>query len=227
MSRHMVFMGSPGTGKTTIARIVSRIYKALGVLSKGHLVETDRAGLVAGYVGQTASNVKKVVESAIGGILFIDEAYSLTYSDSAADFGQEAIDTIVKLMEDNRDDLIVIVAGYEQEMKDFINSNPGLKSRFNKYITFNDYTSEELFEIFMMLVNKNMFIIDEEATIYMKKLLEEKAIEEGFGNGRGVRNCFEKLLEIQANRIVSVENISDRDLQTITKDDVISLYSEC
>ena len=227
MSRHMVFMGSPGTGKTTIARIVSRIYKALGVLSKGHLVETDRAGLVAGYVGQTASNVKKVVESAIGGILFIDEAYSLTYSDSAADFGQEAVDTIVKLMEDNRDDLIVIVAGYEQEMKDFINSNPGLKSRFNKYITFNDYTSEELFEIFMMLVNKNMFIIDEEATIYMKKLLEEKAIEEGFGNGRGVRNCFEKLLEIQANRIVSVENISDRDLQTITKDDVISLYSEC
>jgi len=227
MSRHMVFMGSPGTGKTTIARIVSRIYKVLGVLSKGHLVETDRAGLVAGYVGQTASNVKKVVESAIGGILFIDEAYSLTYSDSAADFGQEAVDTIVKLMEDNRDNLIVIVAGYEQEMKDFINSNPGLKSRFNKYINFKDYTAEELFDIFMMLVNKNMFIIDEEAKLYMKKLLDEKSTEEGFGNGRGVRNCFEKLLEIQANRIVSVENISDSDLQTITKDDIISLYSEC
>jgi len=227
MSRHMVFMGSPGTGKTTIARIVSRIYKVLGVLSKGHLVETDRAGLVAGYIGQTASNVKKVVENAIGGILFIDEAYSLTYSDSAADFGQEAVDTIVKLMEDNRDDLVVIVAGYENEMKDFINSNPGLKSRFNKYIKFKDYTAEELFDIFMMLVNKNMFIITEEAKLYMKKLLEEKCTEEGFGNGRGVRNCFEKLLEIQANRIVSVPDISDSELQTITKDDVISLYSEC
>lgn len=223
MSRHMVFTGSPGTGKTTIARIIARIYKALGVLSKGHLVETDRAGLVAGYVGQTATNVKKVVESAIGGVLFIDEAYSLTYSDDSADFGKEAIDALVKLMEDNRENLVVIVAGYENEMKDFINSNPGLSSRFNKYINFADYTSDELFEIFMLLVNKNGFIVEEETGVIMKSFLAGKSKEENFGNGRGVRNCFEKLLEIQANRVVEISDILDKDLQTILADDVNKL----
>ncbi len=223
MSRHMVFTGSPGTGKTTIARIIARIYKVLGVLSKGHLVETDRAELVAGYVGQTAANVKKVAESALGGILFIDEAYSLTYSDSSADFGREAVDTLVKFMEDNRKDLVVIVAGYPNEMKSFINSNPGLVSRFNKYINFKDYTIAELFEIFMRMIAKNMFIIGEEASIKLKEFLELKSKEKGFGNGRGVRNCFEKLLEIQANRVISIENISDKELQTISKEDVMNL----
>jgi len=223
ISRHMVFTGSPGTGKTTIARIIARIYKSLGTLSKGHLVETDRAGLVAGYIGQTAANVKKVVESAIGGILFIDEAYSLTYSKDSADFGKEAIDALVKLMEDNRENLIVIVAGYENEMKNFINSNPGLASRFSKYIGFKDYTPEELFDIFMLLANKNMFMISKDAIPEIKNFLENKSKEEGFGNGRGVRNSFEKLLEIQANRIVTIENISDEELQMITLEDVIKL----
>lgn len=223
MSRHMVFTGSPGTGKTTIARIIARIYKTLGVLSKGHLVETDRAGLVAGYVGQTAANVKKVVDSAVGGILFIDEAYSLSYSDDSSDFGKEAIDALVKLMEDNRDDLVVIVAGYENEMRDFINSNPGLSSRFNKYISFPDYTDEELFEIFKLLVNKNAFIVDKDAELRMKARLAEKSQKEGFGNGRGVRNCFEKLLEIQANRVVNISDITDEELQTIKIEDVDKL----
>lgn len=220
MSRHMVFTGNPGTGKTTIARIIARIYKALGVLSKGHLVETDRAGLVAGYVGQTAANVKKVVDSAIGGVLFIDEAYTLTYSEDSNDFGKEAVDTLVKLMEDNREDLVVIVAGYENEMKDFINSNPGLSSRFNKYINFLDYTESELFEIFMLLVNKNGFIIPEETTVSVKEMLNRKSKEENFGNGRGVRNCFEKILEVQANRVVGIADITDNELQTILVGDV-------
>jgi len=226
ISRHMVFTGSPGTGKTTIARIISRLYKALGVLSKGHLIETDRSGLVAGYIGQTAGNVKKVVESAIGGVLFIDEAYSLTYSNDSADFGKEAIDALVKLMEDNRENLVVIVAGYENEMKDFINSNPGLASRFSKYIKFKDYTADELFDIFMLLVNKNMFMLSRDAIDEIKRFLEVKGKVEGFGNGRGVRNCFEKLLEIQANRIVSIQSITDEELQMITKEDVLKLTSE-
>ena len=220
MSRHMVFTGNPGTGKTTIARIIARIYKSLGVLSKGHLTEVDRSSLVAGYVGQTANNVKKVVEGALGGILFIDEAYSLVYSENSGDFGQEAIDALVKLMEDHREDLVVIVAGYKKEMEDFLNSNPGLKSRFNKYIEFQDYSLEEMLAIFMTMIQKNGFKLEEGGDEIIKSVLKEKQANPNFGNGRGVRNCFEKLLEIQANRIVCIDKVTDDELQLITMKDI-------
>ena len=149
MSLHLVFSGNPGTGKTTVARLLSKIYNKIGILSKGHLVETDRSGLVGGYVGQTAIKTQDVIKSAMGGILFIDEAYSLATS-SENDYGKEAIDTILKAMEDNRDDLIVIVAGYTQLMDNFLHSNPGLESRFNKFIEFKDYDADELYDIFML-----------------------------------------------------------------------------
>ena len=151
MSFHMVFVGNPGTGKTTVARLISGLYAAIGVLSKGQLVEVDRSGLVAGYVGQTALKTQEVIQSALGGVLFIDEAYSLARKGMENDFGREAIDTLVKLMEDHRDDFLVIVAGYTQEMHDFLTSNPGLISRFNKYIDFPDYTDDELMQILELM----------------------------------------------------------------------------
>lgn len=217
MSYHMVFTGSPGTGKTTVARLVARIYKELGLLSKGTLVETDRSGLVAGYVGQTALKVKEVVEKAIGGVLFIDEAYSLAGAGAAGnDFGAEAIDTLVKLMEDHRDDLVVIVAGYTEEMKQFLASNTGLVSRFNKFIEFPDYTEEELVQIFVSMADKMAMTLTEEVTEKLQACLTgmtagEKQI---FGNARGVRNLFEKAVVYQANRLVeqaepTVEELSE------------------
>ena len=162
MSLHMVFSGNPGTGKTTIARMMARIYRSLGVLSKGQLIEVDRSGLVAGYVGQTATKTAKVVESAIGGVLFIDEAYSLT-SKSENDFGSEAIDTLLKAMEDHREDLVVIVAGYDGLMDDFIHSNPGLESRFNRYLHFDDYTVDEMLSILDMQLKKGQYTLDDAA----------------------------------------------------------------
>ena len=223
MSYHMVFSGNPGTGKTTVARLVSEIYKELGVLSKGTLTETDRAGLVAGYVGQTALKVKEVVEKALGGVLFIDEAYTLTSSEASNDFGQEALDTLVKMMEDNRDDLIVIVAGYKDEMQHFLKANTGLVSRFNKFIDFPDYSLDELVEIFHGMAYRAGFIVDEEATAalqeYLSKL-DERALK-NFGNARGIRNTFEKIVVNQANRIVTYQEPTVLQLTMICKEDIV------
>ena len=206
MSFHMVFTGNPGTGKTTVARLVAKIYKQLGFLSQGQLIETDRSGLVAGYVGQTAGKVTEVVTSALGGILFIDEAYALARKGMDNDFGREAIDTLVKLMEDNRDDLVVIVAGYTDEMHDFLTSNPGLISRFNKYIDFPDYTDDELMAILAMNAKKQGYVISDDANQAVRDMLEGMTVSDrlDFGNARGMRNTLEKLVQGQANRLAAV-----------------------
>lgn len=225
MSYHMVFTGNPGTGKTTVARIIAGIYKELGLLTNGTLIETDRAGLVAGYVGQTAIKVTEVVEKAIGGVLFIDEAYSLTNNTSGNDFGNEAIDTLVKLMEDHRDDLVVIVAGYKKEMEAFLKSNTGLVSRFNKFIEFKDYSVEELVDILKRLASKSALIIDDEAIEYVSTALGKmtKAARNRFGNARGIRNVFEKIVTKQANRLVTYENPSMEQLTQIKLEDAIDV----
>lgn len=222
MSFHMVFTGNPGTGKTTVARLVAKIYKQLGFLSKGQLIETDRSGLVAGYVGQTAGKVTEVVNSALGGILFIDEAYALARKGMENDFGREAIDTLVKLMEDNRDDLVVIVAGYTDEMHDFLTSNPGLISRFNKYIDFKDYTDEELMAILHMNAGRQGYEVSEGADEVVKAMLTSMTLSErlDFGNARGMRNTLEKLVQAQANRIAAVQGEVTREmLIAITEED--------
>lgn len=221
MSLHLVFSGNPGTGKTTVARLLGEIYSKIGILSKGHLVETDRSGLVAGYVGQTAIKTQDKIKEAMGGILFIDEAYSLSASKGENDFGEEAIDTILKAMEDNRDDFIVIVAGYPQLMDDFLHSNPGLESRFNKHLYFDDYNPQELFEIFVSMEEKSSLKLDEKAEKFLKGHFEDvyKCRGDNFANGRYVRNIFEKVLSNQANRLVNIEDISDDDLNTLTIED--------
>ena len=222
MSFHMVFTGNPGTGKTTVARLVAKIYKQLGFLSKGQLIETDRSGLVAGYVGQTAGKVTEVVNSALGGILFIDEAYALARKGMENDFGREAIDTLVKLMEDNRDDLVVIVAGYTQEMHDFLTSNPGLISRFNKYIDFKDYTDEELVAILHMNAGRQGYEVAREAETVVRDMLGAMTLSErlDFGNARGMRNTLEKLVQAQANRIANMQGEVTRDmLVALTEED--------
>jgi len=225
MSFHLVFSGNPGTGKTTVARIVGKIYRALGILSKGQLVEVDRSGLVAGYVGQTAIKTKGVVDSALGGVLFIDEAYTLAPENADKDFGQEAIDTILKAMEDHRDDFVVIVAGYDDLMPRFIDSNPGLKSRFNKYIFFADYTGEQLFEIFKGRVERSDYHLSDEAAEQVKSYLQElyDLRDENFGNARDVRNLFEKIVAKQANRVAVIEDPTDEEILTITGADLEGL----
>ena len=220
MSLHMVFSGNPGTGKTMIARLMARVYHSLDLLSKGHLVEVDRSGLVAGYIGQTAIKTTKVTEEAMGGVLFIDEAYTLT-SKSENDFGYEAVDTILKAMEDNRDDLVVIVAGYTELMEDFVDSNPGLRSRFNKYLHFDDYTAEEMTGIFTLQCQKSCYTLDEDAKAELQSYFAAVSAEAGeFGNARGVRNTFEKILTTQANRVAVMEKVTKEDLMQITKEDV-------
>ncbi len=221
MSLHMVFSGNPGTGKTTIARLLAQIYKAMGLLSKGHLVEVDRSGLVGGYVGQTALKVQEVVNKALGGVLFIDEAYSLTVNRGASDYGFEAVDTLLKFMEDNRDDMIVIVAGYPAPMEEFLNSNPGLKSRFNKYLYFEDYTPEELIGILKLNAKKADLVLSEEAEKFAMDFFTKRCENRpaNYANGRDVRNFFEKALINQANRLANLESIEDRHLTTLEVED--------
>lgn len=225
MTYHMVFTGNPGTGKTTVARLVAKIYKELGLLSKGTFVETDRSGLVAGFVGQTAMKVKEVIEKSLGGVLFIDEAYSLTNNGVTNDFGGEAVDTLVKMMEDHRDDLVVIVAGYHQEMQNFLKSNTGLISRFNKFIDFPDYTLEELMQILDRMAEKSGVTLKEEAKEKIQEKIEHLSEEKrnAFGNARGIRNIFEKIMVNQANRIVNCKEMSLEQLSSITIEDIIDI----
>lgn len=228
MSYHLVFTGSPGTGKTTVARIVARIYKDLGILKTGHTVETDRSGLVAEYVGQTATKTNAIVDSALNGVLFIDEAYALVPENASNDYGQEAISTLLKRMEDDRDKLVVIIAGYTNEMKRFIDSNPGLQSRFNRYINFPDYTAKELVRIFHMYMKKNQYTISDEADEMLKEKLDY-AVEHkdrNFGNARYVRNVFEKSIQMQANRLEGKSNLSDRELTEITASDIEKAFAQ-
>lgn len=222
ISKHMVFTGNPGTGKTTVARLLGSIYKSLKVLSKGQLVEVDRSGLVAGYVGQTAIKTEEVIKKALGGILFIDEAYALSEGKGEGDFGQEAIDTILKAMEDNRDDFVVIVAGYPDLMAGFLNSNPGLKSRFNKFINFEDYSPEELVDIAKGMCSKLEYNLDEEAVEFLKNKFKEllENPPEGFANARTVRNLLEYAITNQASRIVDIENPDEETLLNIVVDDL-------
>ena len=222
VSYHCVFTGNPGTGKTTVARIVAEIYKDLGVLKKGHLIETDRSGLVAEYVGQTAPKTNAIIDSALDGVLFIDEAYSLVQG-GQVDYGKEAISTLLKRMEDDRDRLVVILAGYSKEMGDFINSNSGLQSRFNRYINFPDYSSDELIQIFKFILKKNDCTATDSAIEKVKEYvcyaLGHK--DQNFGNARFIRNFFEKTLIEQANRLAAEPNITNEMLSTIEESDII------
>ena len=225
VSLHMVFSGNPGTGKTMIARFMARVYRAIGILSKGQLVECDRGGLVAGYIGQTAIKTTSVLESALGGVLFIDEAYALT-NKAENDFGCEAVDTVLKYMEDHRDDIVVIVAGYTELMEDFIDSNPGLRSRFNKYVEFADYTGEEMTDIFIYRCEKGCYKAADDAIGILRDWFGAAAEEAGeFGNARGVRNVFEKILSAQADRLAAAETVTKEDLMLLTKDDVMRALS--
>jgi SpoVK/Ycf46/Vps4 family AAA+-type ATPase len=224
LSLHLVFSGNPGTGKTTVARILAKIYHRLGILSRGHLIETDREGMVAGYVGQTAIKTKEIIEKARGGILFIDEAYSLAPSNAGNDFGQEAVDTLLKAMEDYRDDFIVIVAGYPELMKSFLKSNPGLQSRFNTFINFEDYNPDELLEIFTSFCTRHNYIVEPGAVDTLTGIFEDiYSNEDGtYANARTVRNFFEKSIQRQANRLANSGSLSESDLQTLVIEDFLT-----
>jgi SpoVK/Ycf46/Vps4 family AAA+-type ATPase len=221
ISYHCVFTGNPGTGKTTVARIVADIYREMGIVKKGHLVETDRSGLVAEYVGQTAVKTNKVVDSALDGVLFIDEAYTLVQG-NGNDYGQEAIATLLKRMEDDRDRLVVILAGYTDEMKKFIDSNPGLQSRFSRYIKFPDYNAEELAKIFLLSAKKSEYVCDKDVEASIVDIMEGavKTKDRNFGNGRFVRNLFEKAIQRQAVRLSSVSPITTKMLTELTLHDL-------
>jgi Cdc6-like AAA superfamily ATPase len=220
-SRHLVFAGNPGTGKTTVARLLAQIYRTLGVVEKGHLVETDRSQLVAGFVGQTAIRVRETFDQADGGVLLIDEAYALARGGgTGADFGQEAVDTIVKLVEDRRDSVVVIAAGYTEEMATFVDSNPGLRSRFPKSITFPDYSTDELMQIFEALGEKGGYHCDDSAAAAVRHWFDAQPRDRSFGNGRTARNLFESCVARQAGRIVQIDAPTDEQLTTLTAGDV-------
>ena len=222
MSLHLVFMGNPGTGKTTVARLLAKIYHAIGVLSKGQLVEVDRSGLVAGFVGQTAIKTQEVIQKAIGGVLFIDEAYALVNQENGNDFGHEAIEVLLKNMEDHRDDLIVIVAGYTNLMEKFIHSNPGLESRFNKYFFFEDYSAGQLLDIFRSMCKKNGYTLSKEAEEWaeqdFKDLYDNR--DENFGNARDVRNLFEKAVARHSDRVAQLEAPTKEQLMELLPQDL-------
>lgn len=224
---HLVFSGNPGTGKTTVARIIGQIYKHLGVLSSGHFVETDRAGLVAGYVGQTALKVQEVVNKAKGGVLFIDEAYALV-NDKQDAFGKEAIDSLLKSMEDLRDDLVVIVAGYTELMEEFLLANPGFKSRFNHFVQFDNFSTDELYDIFAMLCKNNDYEYGDVFAHHMKEQLHQIPVEAipNFSNGRYIRNLFEKLVTIQSNRLIQQKTITREQLMEFTEKDILQGIAE-
>ena len=222
-SRHMVFLGNPGTGKTTVARIVAKIYHALGFLEKGHLVECDRSGLVKGYVGQTAIQVRDVVEEARGGVLFIDEAYSLTVGCGENDYGQEAVSTLLKAMEDYRSELVVIVAGYPDLMDEFLSSNPGLRSRFNRFLKFNDYSAAEQFDILEFMCKKQDYCIAEQDKGIIRTYLEKRMefLPDNFANARDIRNHLENAIMRQASRIIELSSPTVEDLSELRAIDFV------
>ena len=222
MSLHLVFLGNPGTGKTTVARLLARLYHAIGVLPKGQLVEVDRSGLVAGFVGQTAIKTQEAVQKALGGVLFIDEAYALVNQENGNDFGREAIEVLLKNMEDHRDDLIVIAAGYSGLMEKFIHSNPGLESRFNKYFYFEDYTGPQLMEIFQSMCQKNGYVLSPEAAQWAEQdfLSLYEGRDENFGNARDVRNLFEKAVSRQSDRVAQLESPTREQLMELRVEDL-------
>lgn len=222
MSLHLVFLGNPGTGKTTVARLLAKLYHAIGVLPKGQLVEVDRSGLVAGFVGQTALKTQEVIQKAIGGVLFIDEAYALVNQDNGNDFGREAVEVLLKNMEDHRKDLVVIVAGYSQLMEKFIHSNPGLESRFNKYFYFEDYDGAQLFTILQSMCDKNGYVLTPEGEALARRELMDlyENRDENFGNARDVRNLFEQAVARQSDRVARLEAPTREQLMELRPEDL-------
>ena len=218
---HLAFIGNPGTGKTTVARIVGRIYKQIGLLSKGHFIEVSRTDLIAGYQGQTALKVKEVIERAKGGVLFIDEAYSITENDHSDSYGRECLTELTKALEDYRDDLVVIVAGYTEPMKKFFESNPGLKSRINTFIEFEDYQAEELEKILLNMCEKNDYQLSEGVKDNIRAFFENeiRKKDENFANGRLVRNLYDDLVMNHARRVIKITNASKKDLALIIDSD--------